>query len=249
MSMDSIWLAAVGAVIGVLTLTATAYASRSGGGRAASESPPQTAAVCAAPADDTRDDEVWGGQAAEAFAPEKWYAALRLDVEAGRPLSLCELDGNEIAPLEPDADGDVALGPIAPGRYALVSGTERLGSFRMYDNAALGEAAGRLWTDGEVLHLADYLPGQAEVSVTLPAAGYYSFALVDDNGLRRTSDLFIPSAARPDEGRSFLRTLEFYGLPEGRYTLVHQKLPLLQFRVLAGGVARVSAAVAANTVG
>ena len=249
MSMDSIRLAAVGAMIGVLTLTAAAYANRGGGERPASESPPQTAAVCAAPTDDTRDDGVWGGQAAEAFAPEKRYAALRLDVEGGLSLSLCTLDGTVIASLEPDADGDVALGPITPGRYAISSGQEQLGSFRMYDNAALGEAGGRLWTDGEVLHLADYLPGQAEISVTLPAAGYYSFALVDDNGLRRTSDIFIPSSARPDEGRSFLRTLEFYGLPEGRYTLVHRKLPLLQFRVLAGGVARVSAAVEANTEG
>lgn len=242
MSMESIRLAAVGAMIGVLTLTAAAYANRGGGERPASESPPETAAVCAA----STDGGVWGGQAAEAFAPDKRYAALRLDAEADQPLSLCELDGTVIAPLAPDADGDVALGPIAPGRYAIASGQERLGSFRMYDNAALGEAAGRLWTDGEVLHLADYLPGQAEVTVTLPAAGYYSFALVDDNGLRRTSDVFIPSSARPDEGRSFLRTLEFYGLPEGRYTLVHRKLPLLQFRVLAGGVARIPAAVEAK---
>ena len=242
MKRDSIQAAAVGMVIGILTLSAAALANRGSGGGSAS--PPEPAAEVSLEQAAFSTEDPWSGSEADVFAPAEYRAALRVEAAPDQPLYLCDLSGNVLAPAEPDADGEVTLGPIPPGRYVLAAGEERLGSFRLLDGAVLGEAGGRLWTDGETLHLTDYLPGQAEVSVTLPRAGLYRFRLVDDLGVSREADLFVPSNARPDRGRVWIRTLEFYGLPEGRYTLVCRDSPLLQFQVLAGGVARVSAEAA-----
>ena len=172
-----------------------------------------------------------------------WYAALRVETPTAGRIFVCDLRGSPLCAAVPDAEGDAALGPLPPGRYALYAENERLGSFRLTEDAALDEAAGRLWTDGEILHLEAFRPGQAELSLTLPASGYYSLALVDDDGRRWTKDVFIPSDARPEQAGSYLRTLDFFGLPEGRYTLVWNRRPILQFPVLAGGVAQIPVAL------
>ncbi len=307
MSSYSIRLAAVGTVIGVLTLTAAAYANRAappsaettvlaaaaepgtahetktagaegtaefltaqtadaetgiacsdpaetGDGEAADA---ETGTACSDPAE-TGDGEAadaetgtacsdpaetGDGEAAEAFVQNAWYAALRVETPTAGRIFVCDLRGSPLCAAVPDAEGDAALGPLPPGRYALYAENERLGSFRLTEDAALDEAAGRLWTDGEMLHLEAFRPGQAELSLTLPASGYYSLALVDDDGRRWTKDVFIPSDARPEQAGSYLRTLDFFGLPEGRYTLVWNRRPILQFPVLAGGVAQIPVAL------
>jgi hypothetical protein len=267
MSSYSIRLAAVGTVIGVLTLTAAAYANRAAPPSAettvlaaaaepgtahetktagaegtaefltAETADAETGTACSDPAE-TED-----GEAAEAFVQNAWYAALRVETPTAGRIFVCDLRGSPLCAAVPDAEGDAALGPLPPGRYALYAENERLGSFRLTEDAALDEAAGRLWTDGEMLHLEAFRPGQAELSLTLPASGYYSLALVDDDGRRWTKDVFIPSDARPEQAGSYLRTLDFFGLPEGRYTLVWNRRPILQFPVLAGGVAQIPVAL------
>lgn len=287
MSSYSIRLAAVGTVIGVLTLTAAAYANRAAPPSAettvlaaaaepgtahetktagaegtaefltAQTADAETGIACSDPAetgdDETADAETGtacsdpaetgDGEAAEAFVQNAWYAALRVETPTAGRIFVCDLRGSPLCAAVPDAEGDAALGPLPPGRYALYAENERLGSFRLTEDAALDEAAGRLWTDGEMLHLEAFRPGQAELSLTLPASGYYSLALVDDDGRRWTKDVFIPSDARPEQAGSYLRTLDFFGLPEGRYTLVWNRRPILQFPVLAGGVAQIPVAL------
>ena len=287
MSSYSIRLAAVGTVIGVLTLTAAAYANRAAPPSAettvlaaaaepgtaretktagaegtaefltAETADAETGTACSDPAE-TGDGEAaeaetgtacsdpaetGDGEAAEAFVQNAWYAALRVETPTAGRIFVCDLRGSPLCAAVPDAEGDAALGPLPPGRYALYAENERLGSFRLTEDAALDEAAGRLWTDGEMLHLEAFRPGQAELSLTLPASGYYSLALVDDDGRRWTKDVFIPSDARPEQAGSYLRTLDFFGLPEGRYTLVWNRRPILQFPVLAGGVAQIPVAL------
>lgn len=279
MSSYSIRLAAVGTVIGVLTLTAAAYANRAAPPSAettvlaaaaepgtaretktagaegtaefltAEAADAETGTACSDPADAetgnacTDPAETGDGEAAEAFVQNAWYAALRVETPTAGRIFVCDLRGSPLCAAVPDAEGDAALGPLPPGRYALYAENERLGSFRLTEDAALDEAAGRLWTDGEILHLEAFRPGQAELSLTLPASGYYSLALVDDDGRRWTKDVFIPSDARPEQAGSYLRTLDFFGLPEGRYTLVWNRRPILQFPVLAGGVAQIPVAL------
>ena len=287
MSSYSIRLAAVGTVIGVLTLTAAAYANRAAPPSAettvlaaaaepgtahetktagaegtaefltAETAVAETGTACSDPAETgdgeaadaetgtacTDPAETGDGEAAEAFVQNAWYAALRVETPTAGRIFVCDLRGSPLCAAVPDAEGDAALGPLPPGRYALYAENERLGSFRLTEDAALDEAAGRLWTDGEMLHLEAFRPGQAELSLTLPASGYYSLALVDDDGRRWTKDVFIPSDARPEQAGSYLRTLDFFGLPEGRYTLVWNRRPILQFPVLAGGVAQIPVAL------
>ena len=287
MSSYSIRLAAVGTVIGVLTLTAAAYANRAAPPSAettvlaaaaepgtahetktagaegtaefltAQTADAETGIACSDPAEtgdgETADAETGtacsdpaetgDGEVAEAFVQNAWYAALRVETPTAGRIFVCDLRGSPLCAAVPDAEGDAALGPLPPGRYALYAENERLGSFRLTEDAALDEAAGRLWTDGEMLHLEAFRPGQAELSLTLPASGYYSLALVDDDGRRWTKDVFIPSDARPEQAGSYLRTLDFFGLPEGRYTLVWNRRPILQFPVLAGGVAQIPVAL------
>lgn len=260
MSSYSIRLAAVGAMIGALTLSAAAYANLSAlrdGGRAAAEATaPAGSAVrysdSGGPAGDPDAAPVWAAQragpleepesgpgqteteqAAEAARP-LWYAALCQTEPQRRTIQLCDAQGGLCAEVRTDAAGNAALGPIPPGRYLLRAGAEALGSFRLLDNAALTEADGRLWTDGELLHLETFRPGQADFRLRLPRPGYYSFALVDDFGRRWTQDLFLPADAEPDADGVYSRLLSFRGLRAGRYTFVYARDPLLQVRVCAG---------------
>ena len=64
---------------------------------------------------------------------------------------------------------------------------------------------------------------------------------MDDLGRRWTRDFFIPEQEGRGADGSYARVLRFQGLPEGRYTLVHDRRPLQQFQVLAGGTVRLSA--------
>ena len=228
----SMRLAALGAMIGVLTLSAAAYANVS----AAARIPDPPAITTQAPAAPPQT-----GEAAEALAPAVCYAALRLESPVRGQLCLCDLSGSPLSVVEPDEDGDAALGPVAPGRYCLTLGSERIGSFRVLENAAITETAGRLWTDGELLHLERFRPGQAELTLTVLEPGYESIQLVDDLGRAWNRDFFIPEREHRGQDGVYTRVLLFQGLPEGRYTLVRDRRPLEQFQVLAGGTVRIKA--------
>ena len=236
MKRESIRLVCLGALLGVLTLSAALFAGPGGGGGET------RAAGTAVPAESV-DAPALTEEVAEVFAPQALCSpALRVESDGPvRRLWLCDLHGNPYMEIDVDGARQAVLGPIPPGRYAVTAGTEALGTFQLAGDAALTETTGRLWTDGTVLHLEDFCPGEAEIRVCLSAPGYYSFRLVDDTGLGRSGDLFIPSDEQPEDGL-WRRTLYFRGLPEGRYTLVRNREPLLQFQVLAGGTARVELA-------
>lgn len=254
MQSYSIRLACVGAMIGVLTLSATAVVNLTS---LRSRAPtPETGALTEPSEPQSPEGPVLellpglsllplsmaeAPEADSVDAPE-YRVALQIGEGLDRRLFLCDRLGNPLSPVTPDESGAADLGPLRPGCYTVCAGSQVLGAFQLADNAAVPQATGRLWTDGEILHLEKYCPGQAEVLLTLKGPGYYSFRLVDDNGRLWIQDLFIPASALPDQGTDYLRTVCFPGLPEGRYTLVHRNYPLLQFRVSPGTVTRVEAA-------
>lgn len=177
--------------------------------------------------------------AEEGSAAGPFVVALRV-TEAiwGEKLFLCDGTGSPLEEIPPNRDGDLSLGPLAPGRYGVFRGETEIGAFRLYGNAALGEAEGRLWTDGELLHLERFLSGTAGLDLTLDAPGYYSFRLCDQAGREWTRDLYIPDSERPNQGQAYRRTVEFQGLPEGLYTLVYRNTPLGRVEVRAGETAK-----------
>lgn len=218
MDSYSIRLACVGAMIGVMTLSAAALGSL--------KKPEKTAQ----PALQTLQT------GASAVTPERQPVLLQAEQtgEAGAGLLLAlhtdpALDWDDLtvsgpegsapAPVNPDRDGDAALGPLLPGCYSLQEQGRPLGEFVLNENASVAIATGRLWTDGEVLYLEDFIPSEAELRLTLTERGYYSFSLVGEDGLSRCAALFLPENESYDPGGVFLRTLRFPGLPAGHYTL------------------------------
>lgn len=155
----------------------------------------------------------------------------------GERLFLCDGSGSPLEELEPDEEGDAVLGPLPPGRYGVCVGAEEIGSFRLLANAALDEAAGRLWTDGELLHLERFVPGTARLRLRLAEPGYYTLLLFDRDGRSWGRDLYIAEDARPEEAELWLRSLDFRGLPPGLYTVVRRTAPLGQLEVRAGETA------------
>lgn len=155
----------------------------------------------------------------------------------GERLFLCDGSGSPLEELEPDEEGDAVLGPLPPGRYGVCVGAEEIGSFRLLANAALDEAAGRLWTDGELLHLERFVPGTARLRLRLAEPGYYTLLLFDRDGRSWGRDLYIAEDARPEEAEGWLRSLDFRGLPPGLYTVVRRAAPLGQLEVRAGETA------------
>lgn len=241
MNRYSMRLAWAGTLIGVLTLSAVAAADLTGlqsralrKSAAASETAAPTALAETA-------SEPWEEAAVPAFAPAEAACFCDLHVSAAVPQQayvLEDLRGTSRGTVIPDGNR-AALGPLMPGRYRIVCGRQAVGSFRVTEAGTLTEAGGRLWTDGVGLWLEDFSPGAAELRVRLPHPGYYSFQLSDDLGQMWSRDVFVPENAAPDPDGSFCRTLRFDGLPEGRYTLVRAGQPLTQFRILAGGTARI----------
>lgn len=248
MNSDSIRLAWAGAMIGVLALTATMAArSRPPTVREAGKTTAELLAAESrqatdpAGAGDFFDPE--GGMIpamAEQTGAEAGPFAVALRVTEpilGERLFLCDGSGSPLEELEPDEEGDAVLGPLPPGRYGVCVGAEEIGSFRLLANAALDEAAGRLWTDGELLHLERFVPGTARLRLRLAEPGYYTLLLFDRDGRSWGRDLYIPDDARPEEAEGWLRTLDFRGLPPGLYTVVRRGAPLGQLEVRAGETA------------
>lgn len=249
MNSDSIRLALAGAMIGVLALSATVLAKAS---PPASQAEPTMLYAAEAPvpvraAQDDRTAETadngkvyyeGDGGAVPAMAAQDagpFTVAVRVDEPVwGEKLFVCDEMGSPLAEIIPDADGDAVLGPFAPGRYAVCRGTEEVGAFQLLENAALSSAEGRLWTDGELLHLERFIAGTARLELTLAKPGYYTLELCDPNGRDWFRDLYIADGTRPDREEGYVRMVEFRGLPAGLYTAVRQNTPLGQIEVPAG---------------
>lgn len=257
MKTDSMRLVLAGGMIGLLVLSAAAWQAVRGpalptqgaepGAAVSRATDPEGGAALASGAGTAeRTEAAFGEAAAPIFAEDDtaaepaapYVVALRV-MEAiwGEKLFVCDGDGCPLEEIAPDRDGDQSLGPLAPGRYGVFRGGTKIGSFRLFSNAALGETEGRLWTDGELLYVERFIPGTARLSLTLVQPGYYSFRLCDRVGRTWTRDLYIPDSAQPDRGQGYGRTLEFRGLPAGTYTLVYRDAPLGQTEVRAGETA------------
>ena len=257
MKTDSMRLVLAGGMIGLLVLSAAAWQAVRGlatppeepetGARAVSQAaePVGEAALVTREADSTaeRTEAAFGEAAVPIFAEDDtaaepagpYVVALRV-TEAiwGEKLFVCDEAGCPLEEIAPDRDGDQSLGPLSPGRYGVFRGGTKIGSFRLFHNAALGETEGRLWTDGELLYVERYVPGTARLRLTLARPGYYSFRLCDRVGREWTRDLYIPEGEWPDQGGGYERALEFQGLPPGLYTLVYNGAPAGQTEVRAG---------------
>lgn len=239
MDRNSIRLALTGVLIGAVALTAALAAGRKPAGE---ERAPDPAAVLredteeAAPVLATAAPAGSGDESPGEAGP--YLVALRAeDPEPGERLYLCDAAGCPLEEILPDRDGDAALGPLAPGSYQVCREQTQVGAFRLQDNAALTGAEGRLWTDGELLHLERGLTGAARLWVSLPAPGYYALRLCDRNGRSWSRDLYIPADAVPGTEGRFLRAVDFAGLPPGPYTVCRLRTVLGQLEVRAGEAA------------
>lgn len=219
-----------GALLGALVLSATVFANARPPEAARTET---TAAVQVL--ETVREPEAMEALAPESTAAGPFMVALRVgELPLLGRTYLCDKAGCPLAELEVDRDGDGVMGPLAPGLYTLWQDGQELGGFRLLENAALDRVSGQLWTDGELLHFERFTPGAAALTVVLPEPGYYSLELYDRYGRRWSRDFYVPDSAKPDRGRSWVRVLEFRGLPAGVYTAVRKERPLLQFEVCAG---------------
>ncbi len=100
--------------------------------------------------------------AAEAPAapePEPWTppeGSLRVVVRDGSgqcgPLQVLDEQGAVLCEAEANELGAYVL-TLPPGRYTLAAADGQSASFRLLENAAVDEAAGSGWSDGEILHL------------------------------------------------------------------------------------------------
>lgn len=247
MNNDSMRLVLAGGMIGLLMLSAAAWYAVRGPARRAPAVPAQKETGEIAPASGPRTEErgteateaAFGEDAVPIFAENETDAgpftvALRVpEAVWGEKLFVCDGNGCPLEEIVPDRDGDQTLGPLAPGRYGVYRGQTEIGSFRLYGNASLGETAGRLWTDGELLCVERFIPGTLRLRLTLPKPGYYSLRLCDPVGRAWNRDLYIPEGERPNAGQAYGRTLEFLGLPPGAYTLVYRQTPLGQTEIRA----------------
>lgn len=170
----------------------------------------------------------------------RYFVALRVEPDANPgALLLCGADGTPLSEPAPDEDGDAALGPLRPGSYRLCDGQTELGSFLLADNAAILRADGRLWTDGELLHLAARQPAALTVRCELARPGYYSFTLTAADGAARNAILSIPEGTAQDACGCYLRHLLFEGLPPGRWQLTEGGAPCASGTLAAGETAQV----------
>ena len=249
MNSDSIRLALAGAMIGVLALSATVFAQTRPPARQTETTVLYTVedpAPVLAAADSEKTETIEGsrafyegdGGAVPAMAEQNagpFFVAVRVDEPIlGEKLFVCDGMGSPLAGIEPDANGDMALGPLAPGRYAVCRGDETVGAFCLLENAALSDAEGRLWTDGELLHVERFVSGTARLELTLTKSGYFTLMLCDRNGREWYRDLYIADGTRADREEGYFRMVEFRGLPAGLYTIVRLNTPLGQVEVLPG---------------
>ena len=239
MNSYSMRLACGGAVIGVLTLSAAALGGRKEPVKKNPDPAPVVRRAEDSAAAQTLSFRPSEEEAAEVFAPG-FLLALHTDPAAGwSDLTVSGPEGSVPDPVDPDGDGDAALGPLIPGRYTLRRAGKVLGEFVLNENASVAIATGRLWTDGEVLYLEDFLPTEAELRLILEDRGYYGFSLVGEDGMARGGSVFIPDDARYDEGEVFLRTLRFPGLPAGKYTVCSRGRPVAEIETREGEVTSV----------
>ena len=168
----------------------------------------------------------------------QYQVAFRVESDADA-LRLCTPDGVPLAQIEPDADGDAALGPLRPGSYSVYDGKTELGRFLLADNAAILRADGRLWTDGELLHLAGQSPAALTVRCEIARPGCYTFTLTGSDGTLRSAVVSISEGTAPDACGCYLRHLLFEGLHPGVWWLLEGGAPCAAQTLVAGETAQI----------
>lgn len=253
MNRESAGLVLTGALLGVLALSATVFARLFPPAREETVPAPAVSTAAFAAVRETAAPAAQEQTGAEqeavpvlaacdttAEAPEAgpYYVAVAVpDPAPGEKLFVCDGLGCPLAGIEPDLDGDASVGPLPPGRYSIQRGQTEIGSFTLLENAALSEAEGRAWTDGERLYVERFTPGTVRLTVRLHATGRYTLELRDRDGRSWSRELFIPPGARADAAGAWVRVLDFQGLPPGLYTAARQNHPLGQTELAAGEIA------------
>ena len=241
MRNDAMAMAGMGLLIGVLTLSAAMAGARvpavSPPGETEGSADAVPVALIELPTAAAGSERRESGPAEETEPAGPFWVALRVGENVPAQLYFTDPAGTPLQRIEPDADGDAALGPVAPGRYAVADGGGILGAFRLLDNAALDGAEGQLWTDGELLHLEAFVPGAVELELELGAPGFYSFHLQGGRG-EYPKDLFISEREKPGAGGRWQRSLHFYGLPADSYRLLCGERLLGSLVVEAGSCTR-----------
>ena len=245
MNKESMALTLAGGLIGILALSAGAFAELH---------PPKAETLPAALAGETEPASAaaWmAGEASDAALPvlaepepavgETEAGARSVAVSASDPipgekLFVCDSLGCPLEGIELNGAGKAVLGPFAPGCYSVQRGQTEVGSFRLEADGSLSETAGRVWTDGEQLLLERFIPGTARLTVTLGKPGYYTVTLCDRDGRARNRDLYIPEGTPPEGNGTWVRVLDVQGLAPGLYTAVQRNLPLGQVEVPAGEI-------------
>ena len=174
-------------------------------------------------------------------APERYYVALRAGDETG-DLTLQNVDGATIEEISPDPDGDAALGPLRPGHYTLCLDGVAAGEFVLNENAAVMLTTGRLWTDGELLHLEPDTPGAILLKLALPGPGTYPVYLTGED-VSRTAVAQIGADDAQDPGGGYTRCVQFEGLMAGCYTLTCRGEAIASLELARGEVKSLALAV------
>lgn len=247
MNNDSMRLVLAGGMIALLVLSAAAWRAVRGPIPAPAETGASQgrsgadAHLGSEPETPTREqsEAAFGEDAVPIFAEDPaagpYLVALRIPEPIwGEKLFVCDGTGSPLEEIVPDRDGDQSVGPLTPGRYGVFCGGTEIGAFRLYGNASLGQTEGRLWTDGEVLYVERFVPGEARLTLRFSKPGYYSLRLCDQLGREWNRDLYIPESERPNRGSFYEKILEFRGLPAGRYTAVYRGTPVGQTEIRSG---------------
>lgn len=195
----------IAAMIGAVMLS-TALVS---GGNGAQEEPAptreQSAAIRVEPAAFAEES------AAQTTQEEGYYVALV--AEPGETVTLTDGAGTVLQTAAADGDGDLWLGPVAPGSYRVQQGTKG-GEFVLLETAAVEAVSGTLWSDGELLHLTQTQTVCLRISLTVDRAQtgrVHTAQLVAENGEAFERSFYA--------ARSGAYALQFYGVPEGVYEL------------------------------
>ena len=140
------------------------------------------------------------------------------------------------------ADGDAALGPLRPGHYTLCLDGVAAGEFVLNENAAVMLTTGRLWTDGELLHLEPDTPGAILLKLALPGPGTYPVYLTGED-VSRTAVAQIGADDAQDPGGGYTRCVQFEGLMAGCYTLTCRGEAIASLELARGEVKSLALAV------
>lgn len=142
----------------------------------------------------------------------------------GTALTLSNANGEGGTFCAPDS-GRTTL-TLTPGRWTILA-DGLPASFTLRENASITDAEGACWTDGERLTLSSLPHGTLSVCKTFPAQQQAAFVYRLVGGDVENDCRILLFA--PDTDTT--QTCSFWGIPEGRYTLLENDLPVMSFSV------------------